>query len=114
MTSERRETRLRQKAEWEVKLKKRLTLLAEQGLDERQTVRDARVRELKAKIGEADARIRAIDAKEKLTADLAAQKAEKLAAPKEEPPKKKVEEPPPETKPKKKKKKEGEVKPQQA
>ena len=106
MTSERRETRLKQKAQWEAKLKKRLALLAEKNLTDKQIARDALVRELKAKIKEADARMKAIDVKEKRTADLAAKKAERLAKPKEEePPKKKAEEPPPEPKPKKTKKK---------
>lgn len=106
MTSERRETRLKQKAQWEEKLKKRLALLAENGIEEKRIGRDTLVRELKAKIKESDARVKAIDAKEKRTADLAAKKAEKLAAPKEEAPKKKkAEEPPPEAKAKKTKKK---------
>ncbi len=102
-----RETRLKQKAEWEVKLQKRLALLGEKGFDEQKISRDVGVKELKAKIKESQVRVRAIDAKDKRTEELAAIKAERLAKPKEEAPKaKKAAEPPPETKPKKKKKKE--------
>jgi hypothetical protein len=102
-----RETRLRQKTEWEVKLQKRQALLGEKGFDEQKIARDVGIKELKAKIKESEVRLRAIDTREKRTAELAAIKAERLAAPKEDAPKskKKEEEPPPETKPKKKKKK---------
>lgn len=106
MASESRETRLRQKAEWEVKLNKRLALLAGKGMDEKKIAQDVQVKELKAKLKESNARIRAIDATEKRTAELAAIKAERLAKPKEEeaPKAKKAEEPPADAKPKKKKK----------
>ncbi|MCE5282674.1 MAG: hypothetical protein LLG93_11280 [Deltaproteobacteria bacterium] len=109
MASKSRETRLRQQADWEAKLQKRLAFLAGKGAaDERKIAQDVQVRELKAKIKESKARLGAIDANDKRTADLAAVKAERLAKPKEEAPKaKKAEEPPPEeAKPKKKKKKE--------
>jgi len=115
MASERRETRLKQKAEWEVKLQKRLALLAEKGADKKKIAGDALVKGLKAKIKESQARLRAIDATEKRTAELATIKAERLARPKEETPKaKKVAAPPSEAKPKKKKKKEEGAAPQQA
>jgi hypothetical protein len=111
----RRDTRLRQKAEWEGKLQKRLALLGAKGFDAQKIARDVGVKELKAKIKESQVRLRAIDANEKRTAELAAIKAERLAKPKEEAPKpKKKEEPPPETKPKKKKKKEEGAEPPQA
>jgi hypothetical protein len=110
-----RETRLRQKAEWEVKLKKRLALLGAKGFDEKKIARDVGIKELKSKIKESQVRLRAIDATEKRTAELAVIKAERLAKPKEEAPKaKKAEEPPPETKPKKKKKKTEEAETPQA
>ncbi len=110
-----RETRLKQKAEWEVKLKKRLALLGEKGFDEKKIARDVGIKELKAKIKESQVRLRAIDATDKRTTELAAAKAERLAKPKEEAPKaKKAEEPPPEAKPKKKKKKAEEAEAQQA
>jgi hypothetical protein len=111
----RRDTRLKQKAEWEEKLKKRLALLGAKGLEEKKIARDVGVKELRAKIKESDARLRAIDANEKRTAELATIKAERLAKPKEEAPKaKKQEAPPPEAKPKKKKKKEEGAEPQKA
>jgi len=114
MASESRETRLKQKAGWEVKLQKRLALLAEKGTDKKKIARDALVKGLKAKVRESQARLRAIDATEKRTAELATIKAERLARPKEETPKaKKVAAPPPEAKPKKKKKKEEGAAPQQ-
>lgn len=116
MSSESRETRLKQKAVWESKLQKRLALLAQKGLDAKQSERDAAIRELKSKIRQSQLRLGAIDASEKRTADLAAAKAERLAKPKEEVPKAKkgAPEPPPEAKTKKKKKKEEEGQPQQA
>jgi hypothetical protein len=52
MASQSRETRLKQKAEWEVKLKKRLALLTEKGAGENKIARDVLVKELKAKIKE--------------------------------------------------------------
>lgn len=114
MVSESRETRLKQKAAWEAKLQKQIACLTEKGQNEKQISRDALVREIKAKIKESNARLRAIDANEKRTAELAAIKAERLAKPKEETPKaKKAAEPPPEAKAKKKKKKEEGAQPQQ-
>ena len=114
MASESKETRLKQKATLEAKLQKRLTLLAEEGLDEKKVTRDVLVKQLKAKLKKTAVRLRAIAANVKRTADLAAMKAERLAKPKEETTKAKkaAPEPPPEAKPKKKKKKEEE--PQQA
>jgi hypothetical protein len=106
MASESRETRLKQKAAWELKLQQKKALLAEKGLDEKQLARDAGIKALKAKIRAAGVRLRAIDASEKRTAELAAIKAERLAAPKVEAPKAKKAEPPADAKAKKKKKKE--------
>lgn len=107
MASESRETRLTQKAAWELKLQKLTAQLADKGQDEKQIARDAAIKALKAKVKAAGVRLRAIDATEKRTAELAAIKAERLARPKEEAPKAKpaAQEPPPEAKPKKKKKK---------
>jgi hypothetical protein len=107
MASESRETRLKQKAGWEKELQKRLAFLKERGCDEKQIARDVRVKEVKAKLKEAQVRLRAIDAHEKRTAALAAKKAERLAKPKEEATKAaKPAEPAPDAKAKKKKKKE--------
>jgi hypothetical protein len=108
MSSESKETRLKQKAEWEMKLQRRLALLAGKGVDEKKIARDVLVKELQAKIKESQRRLRAIAAVEKRTGELAAAKAERLAKPKEEAPrvKKGAPEPPPAAKPKKKKTKE--------
>lgn len=108
MASESKETRLKQKAALEAKLQKRLALLAEKGLDENKIARDVLVKQLKADIKSTEARLRTIAAHVKLTEELAAIKAERLAKPKEEASKQKkaAPEPPPEAKPKKKKKKE--------
>jgi len=119
MTSESRETRLRQQGEWEAKLQKREALLKSSGADAKKIAGDVQIRGLKAKVKEAKLRIRAIDTNEKRTADLVAMKAERLTqaeAAKAEPPaskKKKAEPPPPapETKAAKKKKEAGPVKP---
>jgi hypothetical protein len=109
MTSESRETRLKQKAEWEAKLQKREALLSEKGADKKKIAGDTQIRELKAKIKESNLRLRAIEATEKRTEMLAAAKADRLAKPKEEAPTKKqkkaAEPPPAEAKAKKKKKK---------
>jgi hypothetical protein len=113
MTSASKETRLKQKAEWEAKLQKREALLAAKGRDAKTIASDIQIRELKAKIKESNLRLRAIAATEKRTGELAAAKAERLAKPKEEAltkKQKKAEAPPPETKAaakKKKKKDEG-------
>ena len=62
MSSESKETRLKQKATLEAKLQKRQALLAEKGLDEKKIARDVLVKELKAKLKETAARLRAIAA----------------------------------------------------
>lgn len=108
MTSLSRETRQKQLVEWEVKLQKRQTLLGEKGFDATKIAHDIGVRQLKSKIKEAQVRLQAIGAAEKLSAELAAMKAERLAKPKEEAPKAKKAAKPPtpaETKPAEKKKK---------
>ncbi len=114
MASESKETRLKQKATLEAKLQKRLALLAEKGIDEKKIVRDVLVKELKAKLKETAARLRAIAANEQRTAGLAAIKAERLARPKDDTPKAKKVAPEtlPDAKAKKKKKTDEEAKPQ--
>ncbi|OHE17243.1 MAG: hypothetical protein A2X96_01615 [Syntrophobacterales bacterium GWC2_56_13] len=108
MSSESKETRLKQRAEWEIKLQRRLALFTGKGVDEKKIARDVLVKELQAKIKESQRRLRAIAAVEKRTGELAAAKAERLAKPKEDAlrAKKGAPEPPPAAKPKKKKTKE--------
>ena len=108
MTSLSRETRQKQLVEWEAKLQKRQTLLEEKGFDAIKIAHDIGVRELKSKIKESQVRLQAIGAAEKLSAELAAMKAERLTKPKEEAPKAKKAAKPPapaENKPTEKKKK---------
>lgn len=108
MTSLSRETRQKQLVEWEAKLQKRQALLGEKGLDAVKIAHEIGVRQLKSKIKESQVRLQAIDAAEKLAAELAAMKAQRLAKPKEAAPKaKKAAKPhaPAETKPAEKKKK---------
>lgn len=108
MTSLSRETRQKQLVEWEAKLQKRQTLLGGQGFDAIKIAHDIGIRELKSKIKESQARLQAIGAAEKLSAELAAMKAERLTKPKEKAHKaKKAAKPraPAETKPAEKKKK---------
>jgi hypothetical protein len=108
MTSLSRGTRQKQLVEWEAKLQKRQTLLGEKGFDAIKIAHDIGVRELKSKIKESQVRLQAIGAAEKLAAELAAMKAERLAKPREQSPKAKKAAKPPapvETKPAEKKKK---------
>jgi len=105
MKAQSKETRLQQQALLNSKLKARLAMLAEKGMDETAIARDVTVKELKSKLKETAARIRAIEAGEKLTDKLAAIKAEKLANPQKNMPRAKKAAPEtPEAKPKKKKK----------
>ena len=106
MNSQSKETRLQQQALINSKLQKRLAMLAEKGMDEKAIARDAIVKELKSKLKETAARLRAIEKIAKRTGELDAIKSERLANPQKNMPRAKKEAPeaPPETKPKKKKK----------
>lgn len=84
MTSLSRETRQKQLVEWEAKLQKRQALLGEKGFDAIKIAHDIGVRELKSKIKESQVRLLAISAAEKLSAELAAMKVERMTKPKEE------------------------------
>ena len=91
MASKGKEERVGQKAYWEDKLALRLTVLGEKGLEPGKVAKDAVVRKIRARIREADLRLKAIADLEKRTEDLARVKAEKLAAPKKEKSKKRKE-----------------------
>lgn len=105
MNSQSMETRLQQQALLNTKLQKRLAKLAEETTDEKTIARDVTVKELKSKLKETAARIRAIDAVDKRNGELAVIKAERLANPQKNMPKVKKAAPEvPETKAKKKKK----------
>jgi hypothetical protein len=105
MNSQSKETRLQQQVLFNSKLQNRLAVLAEKGTDEKMIARDVTVKELKSKLKETAARLRAIAAVDKRTEELAVTKAERLANPQRNMPKaKKVAPEAPEVKPKKKKK----------
>jgi len=115
MTSQSKETRQKQKAEWEETLRRRLAFLGEKGGDAEKIARDVRVKELRAKIRESQFRLQAIDAIEKRTAGIASVTPERSAKPKKEAPKQKdAAAPASEAKPKKNTKKEESAEPQQA
>lgn len=84
MASKGKEERVGQKAYWEGKLALRLSVLGEKGLEPGKIAKDAVVRKIRARIREADLRLKAIADLEKRTDDLARVKAEKMATPKEE------------------------------
>ena len=106
MKSESKKTRLQQQILLETKLQKRLTMLAEKGVQEKIIAKDALVKELKAKLNQTAMRLRAIAAIAKRTEELSARKTERLENPQENAPKVKkgAQEKQPEPKPKKKNK----------
>jgi hypothetical protein len=91
MASKGKEVRVAQKGYWEEKLGLRLSALGGKGLEPGKISRDAVVRKIRARIREADLRLRTIARVEKRTEDLARIKTEKMAAPKEEKGKKRKE-----------------------
>jgi len=111
MGSKGKDERLEQKRYWDEQLERRLSLLTDKGFDADRISRDTTVKKLRAKIRETGQRLRAIEGKEQKAEEMAAAKAQKLAAPKikKSDKKKLVEEQPAESKrqQKKKKKKEG-------
>lgn len=95
-----------QKESFERKLKDRLALLSEKGIESRKIDRDTIVKKWRANIVAINTRLKAIAANEKKIEELARIKAEKAVAPQKEPEgiKEKVKEAPVEGKEKKKKK----------
>ncbi len=84
MPSKTRQTNLEQKTYWEKRLSQRSGYLTEQGVEKNDMSKDSAIKMIRAKLREVGGRIAAIDATEKKTQELAAIKAEKLAAPKKE------------------------------
>jgi hypothetical protein len=82
MASKDKEVRVAQKGYWEEKLDQRLSALSGKGLEPGKISRDTGVRKIRARIREADIRLRAIARVEKRTEDLARIKTERMAAPK--------------------------------
>ena len=113
MPSKSKESRMEQKLFWEEKLKRRLDLLSEKGVEPSKSARDMTVKKIRANLRETEARLKAIETEEKEAEEMARKKAEKQAAPKEKKAKKKeTGGKPAESKrqQKKKKKKEGKTK----
>ena len=69
---------------WKSKLDERLKALTEQGVAKETISKDSTVRKLRAEVRSAQARLRAISRREEKLVEMAAQRAEKLAAPKKE------------------------------
>jgi len=110
MASKSKEARLEQKACWDEKLNRRISLLVENGVKPEKIAKDTTVRGLRANRRETNKRLKAIEGLEKKLVDMAKTKAEKLAAPKMKKTKKKNEGEQPAAQSKrqqKKKKKEG-------
>ena len=109
MSSKSKEARQEQKIFWESKLKQRLSVLADRGIEPGKIAGDATVRRIRASMRETENRLKAIDGMDKKSEEMAGIKAEKMASPQEKKGKKKKEEASQKSKRqmKKKKKKEG-------
>jgi hypothetical protein len=107
MGSKHKQAQTGRRESFERKLKDRLALLSKEGIESRQVDRDALVKKLRANINAVNTRLKAIDANEKKTEELAKMKVEKAAVPRKDPEgikEKKEKETPVEGKGKKKKK----------
>jgi len=94
MGSKQRETVLVQKTYFETKLKERRSYLMEKGISAQEVAKDGVVKKIGAQVRQTNVKIKALDAIEKRTEELAKIKADKLAAPaKSKKEKKTVEEP---------------------
>jgi hypothetical protein len=85
MGSQQKQTQTRQKAEFERRLKDRLSLLSKKGIESPKVDKDPLVKKLRAKIRANNDRLNAIAAIEKRTEELARIKEEKAAAPRKDP-----------------------------
>jgi hypothetical protein len=84
MVSKQKQKQLGQKENFERKLKDRLSILSERGVDSSKIDKDTVVKKLRADVRAMNARLNAIDRNEKKTEELAKIKAEKAAAPRKE------------------------------
>ena len=80
MASKLKQTQLQRREQYERRLKTRLALLAERGMEPARIDKDPLVRSLRAQIEATDARLKAIAAIERRTAELAKIKAERAEA----------------------------------
>lgn len=83
MGSKQRQAQNGQKASFERNLKDRLTILSGRGIESSEVDKDNLVKKFRANIKAINNRLRAIDANEKKTEELARLKVEKAAAPKD-------------------------------
>jgi hypothetical protein len=107
MGSKQKQTQIGQKESFERKLKNRLALLSEEGIESRKIDKDSLVKKLRANVKAISTRLKAIVAIEEKNEELARMKLEKANAPRKEPEgikEKKGKETPVEVKEKKKKK----------
>lgn len=84
MASKTRLSRETQMRYWEEKLNQRVSVLKERGVDEKNIGKDTTVRNLRARIREALARLKTIGTREEKLDQMATAKQEKLAEPKKE------------------------------
>jgi len=80
MGSKHRQAQNGRKAAFERNLKNRLALLSSKGMESREIDKDVLVKKLRANIEAVNNRLKALDARERKTAELARMKAEKAAA----------------------------------
>lgn len=84
MGSKQKQAQTGQKESFERKLKNRLALLSEEGIESGKIDKDPLVKKLRANIAAMNNRLKAIDASEKKNEELAKMKLEKAAAPRKE------------------------------
>ncbi len=84
MGSKDKAARLEQKSLFSKHLEDRVASLSARGVEGKDIAKDSGVRMIRARIRETDQRLRAIEALEVKAGEMAARKAEKLAAPKKE------------------------------
>ena len=85
MGSNRKPAQMERKAYFERQLKDRMSFLSEKGIESAKIKKDAILKKLRANIGAINTRLKAIDANEKKTEELAKMKVEKAAAPRKDP-----------------------------
>jgi hypothetical protein len=93
MGSKTKQTREGQKTYWETKLNQRISVLAEKSMESEKIARDPGVRKIRARIRQAQGRLKAIVDFQKKVDEISTIKAEKMAAPKKDKGKKEKEEP---------------------
>ena len=85
MGSKQKQAQIGQKESFERKLKNRLALLSEEGIESGKIEKDPLVKKLRANVAAMNNRLKTIDASEKKNEELAKMKLEKASAPRKEP-----------------------------